>query len=737
SGIVHEYYCGSPTNAASLTSESYTCPLFYACINGACVSTFSPVNLYQVSTLCVSVFSFVNLSWSGVGENGGTTYWIGIAEGLQIGSPTIPYWDFHVDGTKSIVGTGVPSSSSHATYPYIVSPLKLDAGKTYTVWIWNGQTSNTRTFTAPTCIVVHPILNQPTAQCTNGVISASLSWSGIASPDGKYRIDIDEGTSFSGGLWTKDSSTLTNFAPDGFTPINGETNDLSFVEGRTYVVRVFNGQYSSVRKFTAPYCLPACVPTTCVQAGRQCGPVGDGCGGTLSCGQCIVGACSMGQCVVGSTVGASGNINEIEPNNYFSSANVKDVIEGKISGSIAGSENPIDVDVFNLASPMSGGHTVSLSSDQGMGLVAALFDSNQDLLFQINPSTLSAGGYYTADGMTKDISVPIAAGAFIAGGAMSTSSSNRPYTITINQDNSPLVPSRAIVYLNFEGGNGIRIGGRPGLSFGPFDASDIDPMYAGHTDEIISNIVQQVKEGYADYNVVIYSSRSDPIPSEPHTTIYFGSRDTRLIGLADGIDSFDIKKDDNAIVYTNTFNVFSPLNPSIEEISTVLANTATHEIGHTLGLVHIADNTEFMDTTATAQQMLLRQLFHRAPLNPTVFPIGYQDSPKLLEMALRPMLACTDSDGGQVYGVKGTLTYLGFFGGPITRTVSDTCANAHAVLNSCTGSGCYLAEFTCGEPSLTIPNTNRSVTVHNADGTVNHYYAIANCPNGCGGGVCA
>ncbi|MDO8460247.1 MAG: hypothetical protein Q7S74_04005, partial [Nanoarchaeota archaeon] len=46
SGIVHEYYCGSPTNAASLTSESYTCPLFYACINGACVSTFSPVNLY-------------------------------------------------------------------------------------------------------------------------------------------------------------------------------------------------------------------------------------------------------------------------------------------------------------------------------------------------------------------------------------------------------------------------------------------------------------------------------------------------------------------------------------------------------------------------------------------------------------------------------------------------------------------------------------------------------------------
>jgi hypothetical protein len=31
---------------------------------------------------------------------------------------------------------------------------------------------------------------------------------------------------------------------------------------------------------------PACVPQTCAQAGVNCGPAGDGCGGTLNCGNC-------------------------------------------------------------------------------------------------------------------------------------------------------------------------------------------------------------------------------------------------------------------------------------------------------------------------------------------------------------------------------------------------------------------------------------------------------------------
>ncbi|MDO8459556.1 MAG: hypothetical protein Q7S74_00455, partial [Nanoarchaeota archaeon] len=380
-----------------------------------------------------------------------------------------------------------------------------------------------------------------------------------------------------------------------------------------------------------------------------------------------------------------------------------------------------------------------------------------------------AGGYYTADGMTKDISVPIAAGAFIAGGAMSTSSFNRPYTITINQDNSPLVQSRAIVYLNFEGGNGIRIGGKPGESFGPFDAASINPIYSGHTDEIISEIVQQVKENYADYNVIIYSSRDNgytPPPSEPHTTLYFGGEGPKrtivvgdcshiastLLGLSDRVDSFDMIKDDNAIVYTNNFDVFCrffdyvscsyiPLTPpTIPQISTVIANTVTHEIGHTFGLAHILDSTEIMDTSATAQQMLLRQLFHRAPLNPTVFPIGYQDSPKLLEMTLRPMLACTDSDGGQVYNVKGALTVNPPLpGNPI---IQDTCVlripgGFQGFVSSCpSGPDCYIAELMCSSPDMSSTDIMEGY-YYSYDG-VNpvFYYVMRRCNRGCTNGAC-
>src|SRR5687767_4925229 len=31
---------------------------------------------------------------------------------------------------------------------------------------------------------------------------------------------------------------------------------------------------------------PGCVPTTCETAGKNCGPIADGCGGLLECGTC-------------------------------------------------------------------------------------------------------------------------------------------------------------------------------------------------------------------------------------------------------------------------------------------------------------------------------------------------------------------------------------------------------------------------------------------------------------------
>ncbi len=41
----------------------------------------------------------------------------------------------------------------------------------------------------------------------------------------------------------------------------------------------------------------ACVPITCAHAGAICGPMANGCGGTLECGVCGLGlSCSDGMC---------------------------------------------------------------------------------------------------------------------------------------------------------------------------------------------------------------------------------------------------------------------------------------------------------------------------------------------------------------------------------------------------------------------------------------------------------
>lgn len=46
-------------------------------------------------------------------------------------------------------------------------------------------------------------------------------------------------------------------------------------------------------------CTTPCTPTTCAAQGMQCGPVSDGCGGTLQCGDCPSATCSTGSCAQG------------------------------------------------------------------------------------------------------------------------------------------------------------------------------------------------------------------------------------------------------------------------------------------------------------------------------------------------------------------------------------------------------------------------------------------------------
>lgn len=198
--------------------------------------------------------------------------------------------------------------------------------------------------------------------------------------------------------------------------------------------------------------------------------------------------------------------------------------------------------------------------------------------------------------------------------------------ITRETGNTPRPPARQAIYLEFEGQSNVVIGRRNPVNVPAFDASSIAEELAGYTDVLIEGVTARVRADFAPFNVPVYSSRYDARPSIPHTTIYFGSEDPGLLGLSDSIDTQNKYDVQEAIVFVDSFDLFLAASPTTQEWVDVLANVASHEIGHLLGLHHTADPREIMDTTADLVQMLKRQTFHRARLHDETFAVGYQDS---------------------------------------------------------------------------------------------------------------
>jgi hypothetical protein len=220
--------------------------------------------------------------------------------------------------------------------------------------------------------------------------------------------------------------------------------------------------------------------------------------------------------------------------------------------------------------------------------------------------------------------------------ARSSSSSDRPYTARLTMQPAAGVPAYQpqVIVLNFDGGDAIKIGRRAPVYVPPFDAATIDQRFAGQTQTIIGLVVQFVGEDYTGLGVEVYASGDPAIPAGSLTTVHFGTYDAGLLGLADSVDPYNTQAQQNAIIFTDTFRLFNVLNPSVTEIAQVLANVASHESGHLLGLRHTADVLDIMDITATARQMLSDLWFRNATIHPTVLPTGFQDSPALLEWAL-------------------------------------------------------------------------------------------------------
>lgn len=194
--------------------------------------------------------------------------------------------------------------------------------------------------------------------------------------------------------------------------------------------------------------------------------------------------------------------------------------------------------------------------------------------------------------------------------------------------------TQQVFLLDFDGAT-VDIPGDQIYNIPAFDAAEIDEAYAGETDALKQLIIEVFVARFGDLNLLLFTTDDEDAAPEPFTRIVFGGLNPTIFGIAQDIDPYNAVPSDEAIVFANTFNpgVFGKVL-SVEELGNAIGQVAAHEAGHTLGLYHVADITDLMDTVGGPSTLLPVQTFKSSVLDKTVFPIGNQDSLLLLDETL-------------------------------------------------------------------------------------------------------
>ncbi len=326
--------------------------------------------------------------------------------------------------------------------------------------------------------------------------------------------------------------------------------------------------------------------------------------------------------------------NDVEPNDTFDEAVVLMnlganalIFEGQI-------DRIEDVDVFDLGSLASGDYVKIDLERRGDGFnpTAAVFDG-KGAVFLAADDPYAVGGPDVEAFLAETIRHPSADYYFAVSHAEDgiVLGSYR-FQVTIERGQSAPPPAPQVVFLDFDGGTldvpllGVSV-------TAPFDAANIAPIYAGDTELIKQIIVDRFIESYAGFDVIVLTSDEAPEPVfEEFSTLLFGAFHESVFGASEGLDRYNLNQCDDGIIFTESFKpaVFG-FAPPAEALGVAIGNVAAHEAGHLLGLYHVTDPTALMDEKSPAIHLLAEQEFKIAPLAESVFPLGNQNAPLLLD----------------------------------------------------------------------------------------------------------